>query len=94
MKHGSRHRITEGLLILGCSLALGCDDPATSNRVTPPISPQTTVTQPLATDAFNRPNENPIAGNWTSAPGVAANLQLLNNAVKAVAEARKTRGRI
>ena len=81
MKHDCRRRIAKGLLILGCSLALGCNDPVGSGGVTPPISPQTTPTQPLATDAFNRPNENPIAGSWTSV--AAANLQLLNNAVRA-----------
>jgi len=75
-----RRRITKGLLILGCSLALGCDNPASSDRVTPPIFPQVTL-QSLATDAFNRADENPIAGNWTSV--AAANLQLLNNVVRA-----------
>src|SRR5256885_11212536 len=76
-----RRRITRGLLILGCSLALGCNDPVGTGGVTAPIFPQATVPQQLATDAFNRPNENPIAGNGSSVAG--ANLQLLNNAARA-----------
>ena len=80
MKYDSRRRIALGLLMLGCSLALGCDDPVGSDGVTPPILPQATLPQSLATDAFNRANENPIAGNWSS---VAPALQLVNNAARA-----------
>ena len=84
MKHDRRRRVAEGLLILGCSLALGCNDPVGSGGVTAPILPQATLPQPLASDAFNRANENPIAGNWTSGPGNFADLQIVGNAVQSV----------
>jgi hypothetical protein len=84
VKHDSRRRIAEGLLIVGCSLVLGCDDPVGSDGVTPPILPQATLPQPLATDAFNRANENPIAGNWTSGPGNFGDLQIVANVVQSV----------
>src|SRR5256885_2160695 len=85
-----RRRITRGLLILGCSLALGCNDPVGTGGVTAPIFPQATVPQQLATDAFNRPNENPIAGNGSSVAG--ANLELLNNADRAASPSLGTNG--
>src|SRR2546423_9149384 len=85
-----RRRITRGLLILGCSLALGCNDPVGTGGVTPPIFPQATVPQQLATDAFNRADENPIAGNWSSVAG--AHLQLLNNAARAASPRPGTHG--
>jgi len=84
VKHDRRRRVAEGLLILGCSLALGCNDPVGSGGVTAPILPQATLPQPLASDAFNRANENPIAGNWTSGPGNFADLQIVGNAVQSV----------
>lgn len=37
--------------------------------------------QPLATDDFNRANETPIAGNWSSAGGTFSSLQLSSNAL-------------
>src|SRR5256885_4960195 len=85
-----RRRITRGLLILGCSLALGCNDPVGTGGVTAPIFPQATVPQQLATDAFNRADENPIAGNWSSVAG--ANLQLLDKAARAAAPSPGTDG--
>jgi len=37
-----------------------------------------------ATDNFNRADENPLAGNWTTAPGAFAGLKIVSNAVDAV----------
>jgi len=34
-------------------------------------------------DNFNRANENPLAGNWTTVGGAGANMQLLSNQVRA-----------
>ena len=79
-----RRRIALGLLIFGCLLALECDNPAGSDGVTPAISPLATLPQPLASDAFNRANENPIAGSWTSGPGNFADLQIVGNVVQSV----------
>jgi fibronectin type III domain protein/lysyl oxidase len=52
--------------------------------VTPPLFPQATLPQPLGTDAFDRANENPIAGNWTSGPGNFGDLQIVGNVVQSV----------
>lgn len=35
----------------------------------------------IATDNFDRADENPIAGNWTSGPGSFADVQILSNSV-------------
>ena len=44
-----------------------------------------TANPAVFTDSFNRANENPLAGNWTTAPG-CGDLQLLTNQVIPVVE--------
>lgn len=40
------------------------------------------MTNPLATDNFNRANVNPIGGNWTSLGGIVGNAQIVSNSVQ------------
>ena len=86
MQRIRRHRIAQATLLLGCSIALGCDNHVGKHGVTQPVTTPTIALVQLAADDFNRANENPIAGTWTSGPGVASDVQLLDNAVKAVGD--------
>jgi len=45
---------------------------------------ETGAAQQLASDNFNRANENPIAGNWTSGTSTFTDLQIVSNAVRGV----------
>ena len=83
MQRNRRRHIAKGMVLLGCSIALGCDNHLGKQGVTQPTIQSTALVQ-LAGDDFNRANENPIAGNWTSGPGFASDVQLLNNAVRVV----------
>ena len=84
MKQNRRRHIAKGIVLLGCSIALGCDNHLGKQGVTQPVTTATPSLVQLEGDDFNRADENPIAGNWTSGPGVASDVQLLNNAAKVV----------
>jgi hypothetical protein len=78
--------VKRGTLLLGCWVALACDNHLGQHGVTQPVTTPAPSLVQLASDNFDRANENPIAGSWTSGPGVASDVQLLNNAAKVVGD--------
>lgn len=79
---GWQSRLGWRLFGLGCLVALGCRDPV--NQTGLGHAADAVSSDPLAVDAFNRPDELPLAGPWVSAPGPWTELQLRSGAVAGV----------
>ena len=68
----------------GTTMTLSCTSgkfAALSWRIT---GAETGATQQLASDDFNRANENPITGNWTSGTSTFTDPQIVSNVVQGV----------
>lgn len=71
------------MVLVAGAAGVSCDQPVSTNLLSQRPDAQV-ASAPLAVDAFDRANENPIAGAWTSGPSTFADLQLVSNSVRGV----------
>jgi hypothetical protein len=78
-----QHRGATRLLFIALVTA-ACDARVTDVGTARPVTVASLVTDPIATDDFNRPDAQPIDGNWVSGPSTFVDLAIVAGGVRGV----------